>query len=77
MKRAAAALVTLGMAAATCAPAFAANPSAAVKMTWTVAATAQLSIATQYTSASANINTAQGTGTPSLLPSVAGACTGS
>jgi hypothetical protein len=65
------------MAAATCAPAFAANPSGAVKMTWTVSATAQLSIATQYASASGNIVTAQGAGTPSLLPSVAGACAGS
>jgi hypothetical protein len=74
VKRAAAALVTLGMAAATCAPAFAANPSAAVKMTWTVSATAQLSIATQYATAVAALT--QGTSTPSLLPSVAGVCTG-
>jgi hypothetical protein len=75
VKRAAAALVTLGMAAATCTPAFALNPAAAVKMTWTVAATAQLSIATQYTTGSATLT--QNLGTPSLLPSVAGACAGS
>jgi hypothetical protein len=65
------------MAAATCAPAYAVNPSAAEKKTWTVSATAQLSIATQYAAASNNIVTAQGAGTPSLLPSAAGVCAGS
>jgi len=60
------------MAAATCAPAFATNPTAAVKVTYTVTPTTQLSIVTDYSS-----SFTQGSTAPSLLPSATGVCSGS
>jgi hypothetical protein len=70
-KRATLALVGLGMAAATCAPASAASQSGAVQMKWSVAATASMTLVTNYT---AGVAAAQGVGANSLQPSAAGVC---
>jgi hypothetical protein len=72
MKRVAYALVALGLTTFTVAPAFAASPQGAVQMKWNVAATASLTLATNYTTAagaqSLGANTLQGSPT-------AGVCT--
>ena len=47
-------------------------PPAGAQIQWTTAATATMTIVTQYSAAGA-----QGNGTPSLLPSLAGVCAGS
>jgi hypothetical protein len=71
-KRAALALVGLGMAAATCAPVSAGTPvPGAVQMKWSVAATASMTLVTNYT---AGVAAAQGVGANSLQPSAAGVC---
>ncbi|MFN2462056.1 MAG: hypothetical protein ABR591_15485 [Candidatus Velthaea sp.] len=53
------------------APAFAANPTGAVKMTWNVAATATMTLATNYTTAA---NAPQSLGATSLQGSPAATC---
>lgn len=70
-KRAALALVGLGMAAVTCAPVSAATQTGSVQMKWSVAATATMTLVTNYTS---GVAAAQGTGANSLQPSPAGTC---
>jgi hypothetical protein len=70
VKRAAKALVALGLTAITIAPSFAATQEGAVKATWNVAATASLTLATNYVTTTG----LQGTATQSVQPSVAGTC---
>jgi hypothetical protein len=64
--------VTLGLSALVVAPAFSATLQGAVEAKWTVAATASLTLATQYSTTTG----AQGTSAPSLLPSLPGVCSG-
>ncbi|GAC1426922.1 MAG: hypothetical protein NVSMB5_21600 [Candidatus Velthaea sp.] len=69
MKRAASAVVALGMAAMVSTPAFAASQTGAVQMKWNVAATASLNLATNYSATGLQQTTAN-----SLQPSAAGVC---
>jgi hypothetical protein len=71
VKRAALALVALGLTTFSVAPAFAASPQGAVQMKWNVAATAQLTLATNYVVATG----LQSLGANNLQGSPAATCT--
>jgi hypothetical protein len=71
VNRAAVALVALGLTALTIAPSFAASPQGAVEAKWNVAATASMTLATNYVAATGM----QSLGPQSLQASPAGTCT--
>jgi hypothetical protein len=71
VKRAASALVVLGLTAVTIAPSFAATQQGAVEAKWNVAATASMVLATNYVAATG----VQSLGANNLQPSPAGTCT--